>query len=82
MLFIPRGFAHGFAVLSDEVKLAYKVDNYYSKESDRGIAFDDPALAINWQIESDAVRLSAKDKAQPLLADADKLFDYGENLYE
>ncbi len=81
MMFIPRGFAHGFAVLSDEAILAYKVDNYYSKESDRGIAFDDPALAIDLQIESDAVLLSAKDRAQPLLADVDKIFDYDDDLY-
>jgi len=82
MLFIPRGFAHGFAVLSEEAIFSYKVDNYYSKESDRGIAFDDPALNIDWQINTDALQLSAKDQIQPLLTDADQLFDYGENLYE
>ena len=81
MLFIPRGFAHGFVVLSEEVILAYKVDNYYSKESDRGIAFNDPALKIDWQIDANALQLSVKDQTQPLLADADGLFDYSENLY-
>lgn len=81
MLFIPRGFAHGFVVLSEEVILAYKVDNYYSKESDRGIAFNDPTLNIDWQIDAEALQLSVKDKMQPLLAEADKLFDYSENLY-
>ena len=81
MLFIPRGFAHGFVVLSEEVILAYKVDNYYSKESDRGIAYNDPLLNIDWQIEAGALQLSVKDQKQPLLVDADGLFDYSENLY-
>jgi dTDP-4-dehydrorhamnose 3,5-epimerase len=81
MLFIPRGFAHGFVVLSEEVILAYKVDNYYSKESDRGIAYNDPVLNIDWQINANILQLSAKDQMQPLLAEADKLFDYNENLY-
>ncbi|MEA3418938.1 MAG: dTDP-4-dehydrorhamnose 3,5-epimerase [Campylobacterota bacterium] len=81
MLFIPRGFAHGFVVLSEEAIFSYKVDNYYSKEFDRGIAFNDPTLNIEWQLDSDALRLSVKDQMQPLLANADKLFDYGENLY-
>ncbi len=82
MMFIPRGFAHGFVVLSDEVIFSYKVDNYYSKESDRGIAFDDPRLNIDWQIDSDALQLSPKDQMQPLLADVDELFDYAEDFYE
>ena len=47
-IFIPRGFAHGFVVLSETAVFAYKVDNYYNKESDRGIAFDDPELGVNW----------------------------------
>lgn len=81
MMFIPRGFAHGFIVLSEEVIFSYKVDNYYSQESDRGIAFNDPRLNIDWQIDADALQLSAKDQMQPLLSDADKLFDYDEDLY-
>ncbi len=81
MLFIPRGFAHGFVVLSKEAVFSYKVDNYYAKESDRGIAFNDPAINIDWRIDADALQLSAKDQMQPLLADADRLFDYGDNLY-
>lgn len=81
MLFIPRGFAHGFVVLSEEAVFSYKVDNYYSKESDRGIAFDDPILNIDWQVDIDSLQLSTKDQMHPLLTDADKLFDYGENLY-
>ncbi len=79
-LFVPRGFAHGFVVLEDDTVFAYKVDNYYSPENDRGIAFNDPAIAIEWGIELKALNLSDKDTKQPLLADAD-LFSYGENLY-
>lgn len=79
-LFIPRGFAHGFVVLSETCTFAYKVDNYYSPECDRGIAFDDPSIGIDWQIERSDVQLSPKDTAQPLLNEAD-LFDFSQNLY-
>ena len=81
MIFIPRGFAHGFVVLSDEAVFSYKVDNYYSKENDRGIVYNDPTLEIDWQIHIDSLQLSDKDKIQPLLADADRLFDYSDNFY-
>lgn len=81
MVFIPRGFAHGFVVLSEEAVFSYKVDNYYSKENDRGIAYNDPVLNIDWQIHTNALQFSDKDKIQPLLAETDRLFDYGENLY-
>lgn len=70
-LFIPRGFAHGFVVLSETAIFQYKVDNYYNKDCDRGIAFNDPALGINWQIELMQVQLSDKDSKQPLLKDAE-----------
>jgi dTDP-4-dehydrorhamnose 3,5-epimerase len=73
-LFIPRGFAHGFVVLSDSAIFQYKVDNYYSKEHDRGIAFNDPAIGIHWQVDLSIASLSEKDRNQPLLADAE-LFD-------
>jgi dTDP-4-dehydrorhamnose 3,5-epimerase len=79
-LFIPRGFAHGFVVLSKEAIFAYKVDNYYSASCDRGIAFDDPSLAIDWKIPKEKLQLSAKDTKQPLLTDA-QTFEYGKNLY-
>ena len=65
-LFIPRGFAHGFVVLSETAVFAYKVDNYYNKESDRGIAFNDPGLGIDWKINNQNLQISLKDKAQPL----------------
>ncbi len=80
MVFIPHGFAHGFVVLSDEAIFSYKVDNYYSKENDSGIAYNDPALGIDWQLESDSLKLSEKDKMQQLLSDADRLFEYSEKF--
>ena len=70
-IFIPRGFAHGFVVLSKEAVFAYKVDNYYAPEYDRGIAFDDPEININWPIKRDEIKLSDKDKNQPFLSDAE-----------
>lgn len=70
-LFIPRGFAHGFVVLSETAIFQYKVDNYYNKDCDRGIAFNDPALAINWQIDLSQVQLSDKDSKQPKFQQAE-----------
>ena len=79
-LFVPRGFAHGFVVLEDDTVFAYKVDNYYSPENDRGIAFDDPQIGIAWPFAREVMKLSDKDTKQPLLKEAD-LFTYGEDLY-
>ena len=80
--FIPRGFAHGFSVLTDEVIFQYKCDNFYAPQSEGAIAWNDPALGIDWRIPSDKVILSDKDRHHPLLAEAPWLFDYNENLYE
>ena len=80
-LFIPRGFAHGFVVLSETAIFAYKVDNYYSPECDRGMQFDDPQLNIDWKVDPKQLQLSEKDKSQPLLKDTSDLFDYQTNLY-
>ena len=80
-LFIPRGFAHGFAVLTDEVIFQYKCDNFYAPQSEGAIAWDDPDLGIDWRIPADKVILSAKDMAHPRMKDAGWLFDYNENLY-
>ena len=80
-LLVPRGFAHGFVVLEDDTVFAYKVDNYYSPENDRGILFSDEALGIDWQVATDELLLSAKDKVQPKLADTDDIFEYGRNYY-
>ena len=74
-LFVPHGFAHGFVVLSDNATFAYKVDNYYAPEHDRGIAFDDQDLAIDWQLPPEILQLSNKDKDQPILANAKNLFE-------
>ena len=74
-LFVPSGFAHGFVVLSDTATLSYKVDNYYAQVHERGIAFDDESLKINWQFKSDILKLSDKDKNNPTLANAIDLFD-------
>lgn len=80
-LLVPRGFAHGFVVLSEEAIFAYKVDNYYSPECDRGLAFNDAAIGIDWQVGIEQLTLSEKDTKQPLLKDAD-CFDFEINLYE
>jgi dTDP-4-dehydrorhamnose 3,5-epimerase len=74
-LFVPHGFAHGFLVLSDSATFAYKVDNYYAPEYDRGIAFDDEQLKIDWQLSLEELQLSDKDRAHPSLANAKYLFD-------
>lgn len=66
-LFIPRGFAHGFAVLSQEAIFAYKCDNLYHPEAERGMRFDDPALAIDWRVSPKEWNLSEKDKKHPPL---------------
>ena len=72
-LFVPHGFAHGFVVLSNTATFAYKVDNYYSPEHDRGIAFDDDELNINWILPIEKIQLSLKDKSQPKLANSTDL---------
>jgi dTDP-4-dehydrorhamnose 3,5-epimerase len=79
-LFIPRGFAHAFLVLEDDTVFVYKTDNYYSPENDRGIAYDDPTIAIDWGFDAAELKLSEKDRRQPKLNEAE-LFSYGEDLY-
>lgn len=80
--FIPRGFAHGFVVLSEEAVFQYKCDNLYAPECEGALAWDDPDLGIDWQISADKIILSEKDKHHPALKEADGLFSYNENLYE
>ena len=80
-LLVPRGFAHGFVVLEDDTVFAYKVDNYYSPECDRGIAFNDPALNIDWMIKKEELNLSEKDTKQPKLNETNDLFEFGINYY-
>ena len=79
--FIPRGFAHGFAVLSDEATFQYKCDNPYAPESEGAIAWDDPTLGIDWHLAPGDVVLSPKDSRHPLLSEAGELFDYNEDYY-
>lgn len=73
-LMIPRGFAHGFSVLSPTAVFTYKCDNVYNKASESGIRFNDPALKIDWKIEPAQAILSEKDLAQPLLQDFTSCF--------
>lgn len=75
-LFIPRGFAHGFVVLSPEAVFQYKCDNYYNKPSEGGIIYNDKTINIDWQIETDLVQLSDKDKILPTLENAINTFEY------
>jgi len=81
-MFVPRGFAHGFIVLTETATFAYKVDNYYSPECDRGLAFDDAALNIDWVLAKEQLLLSDKDTKQPLLTKLTDYFDYSQNYYE
>lgn len=66
-LFVPKGFAHGFVVLSETAEFFYKCDNFYNKESEGGLLWNDPTLNIDWKIEADKVLLSDKDKINPTL---------------
>ena len=70
-LLVPIGFAHGYVVLSEEAIVAYKVDNFYHPESDRGIAYDDITFGIDWKIAKNKVQLSPKDTKQPLFKNAE-----------
>ena len=77
MLFIPRGFGHGFRTLTDDVEFCYKVDNLYNKACDRGIRFNDPAIGVEWGEVVEEL-LSQKDTTSPMLCDSDCNFVYGE----
>jgi dTDP-4-dehydrorhamnose 3,5-epimerase len=65
-LFIPKGFAHGFSVISEIAEVMYKCDNYYNRESESGILYNDPHLKIDWKIPTDKIRVSEKDRLLPL----------------
>lgn len=81
-LFIPRGFAHGFAVLSDTAVFAYKCDNYYHPEAEGGISIADASLGIDWRVEPASAILSVKDTRHPSFAEFDSPFDYNTDLYQ
>ena len=75
-LYIPRGFAHGFVVLSSTAEFFYKCDNFYSREHDAGIRFDDPTLGIDWMTDLSAVQVSDKDRDLPFLESANYNFEF------
>ena len=79
--FIPRGFAHGFSVLSETAVFQYKCDNFYHPEADGGISILDSSLGIDWHIPTECAILSDKDTRHPLLKDFDSPFEYDMNLY-
>lgn len=79
--FVPKGFAHGFAVLSDVAVFQYKCDEFYHPEADGGISISDESLGIDWRLPADKVILSDKDTRHPLLCDLDNPFDINNNLY-
>lgn len=81
-LFIPRGFAHGFAVLSEEAIFQYKCDNLYSKESEGSLMWNDPTIAIDWGLAPENVILSEKDMHHPILEGFESPFNYDVNYYE
>ncbi|KJF69047.1 dTDP-4-dehydrorhamnose 3,5-epimerase [Rhizobium nepotum] len=78
MLWVPPGFAHAFCTLEANTKVSYKVTDYYSPEHDRGLAYDDPEIGINWPIPISKAVLSAKDRRQPRLAELGALFTYSQ----
>ena len=80
--FVPRGFAHGFAVLSETAVFQYKCDNYYAPQADGGISIADDSLGIDWRIDHACAILSEKDTKHPLLADFDSPFDYDVDQYK
>lgn len=71
MLWVPKGFAHGFLVLSQEAVFAYKCDNYYTPSHDAGIRWNDPSLAVDWQLPPQVIRVSDKDAEQPAFSSVD-----------
>lgn len=76
MVYIPKGFAHGFAVLSEDAVFQYRCDDYYAPETEGAISWDDPDLDIDWRLPSEKVILSAKDTSHPSFKDADIPFEY------
>lgn len=78
-IYIPRGFAHGFAVLSRDAIFQYKCDNYYSPQSEGGIAWNDEQIGIDWLLPAEDITLSAKDKANKKLSELDCIFQYKTN---
>lgn len=80
-LFIPRGFAHGFSVLSPAATICYKCDNLYAPQAEGALRWDDPRIGIDWQLAPDEVVLSDKDRHNPSLDEAAELFDFNTDYY-
>ncbi len=80
-LFLPRGFAHGFSVLSPTATFQYKCDNFYAPEAEGAVAWNDPQLGIDWGLSPEEIILSKKDAAHPRLEEAEELFDYQTDYY-
>lgn len=80
--FVPRGFAHGFSVLSEEVIFQYKCDNYYAPESEGAIVWNDTTIGIDWKLPTNDIILSGKDKENCTLEQSNWLFDFNTDLYE
>ena len=79
--FVPRGFAHGFVVLSEEAVFQYKCDNFYAPQAEGALAWDDPDIGIDWRVPAEKVILSEKDKRHPRLTESIELFDYNIDYY-
>ncbi|MBN9040870.1 MAG: dTDP-4-dehydrorhamnose 3,5-epimerase [Rhizobiales bacterium 62-47] len=75
-LWVPPGFAHGYITLQDDCEVIYKVTDYYAPECDRGVAWDDPDIGVDWRLPRSAITLSAKDQKQPRLADVASVFSF------
>lgn len=75
-LLVPKGFAHGYSVISESAEVFYKCDTFYHKESEAGIAWDDPTLQIDWKVPQEKIMLSEKDQQHPFLEDCKNNFDY------
>lgn len=80
-LFVPRGFAHGFSVLSEEAIFQYKCDNLYAPHAEGAIAWNDPEIGIEWRLPKEDILLSVKDSDHPMLKDSEYLFDYDVDYY-
>lgn len=78
-LLVPKGFAHGYSVLSETAEVLYKCDTFYNKSAEGGVLFNDPALAIDWKIPADKMVLSDKDKVYPVFADCQHNFQFENN---
>jgi dTDP-4-dehydrorhamnose 3,5-epimerase len=79
-VWVPRGFAHGYVTLEPDCEVIYKVTSYYDPASERGLAWDDPALGIDWRVAAGELTISPKDRANPFLADLGSAFSYADGI--